>query len=36
MGVPITFTDKFNPEKFEILGKVRYKINEKQKYVRLL
>lgn len=36
MGVPVTFIDKYNPEKFVISGRVRYKINGKNKFVRLM
>ena len=36
MGVPGTFINKYNPEKFVIFGRVRYKINGKKKFVRLM
>ena len=44
MGVPISFMDKYNPEQFEILGKMpdklnkipTSKINGKNKYARIL
>lgn len=36
MGVPVTFINKYNPEKFVISGRVRYKINGKKKFARLL
>ena len=35
MGVPATFINKYNHEKFIISGRVRYKINGKKKFVRL-
>ena len=36
MGVHATFIDKYNPEKFVISGRVRYKLNGKNKFVRLM
>ena len=36
MAVPITFMDKYNPEQFEILGRLSPKINGKLKFARLL
>ena len=35
-GVPVTFINKYNPEQFEILGRVIPKINGKKKFARLL
>lgn len=35
-GVPISFIDKYNPEQFEILGRLIPKINGKLKFKRLL
>lgn len=36
MGAPISFIYKYNPEQFVISGRVRYKINGKKKFVRLM
>lgn len=36
MGVPITFLEKYNPEQFEIIGKIGPRINGKPLFTRIL